>query len=399
MPAALRTYLLVNPPNASDWTAMRRSIQSYLLATASAPKLVPMDLGKDGKDKGHKPLSRVVARRVTKAAGTTTLLEVKEVKESRKTRVETAKVKAGIKAVETPSTSQDIAGSAACGEHGRRQVNAVEEAAQPPVEEVLHLSATAVEETWIYSVLVADKTKEETPSGGDTPRDGIDRLSSATEARPEEKEDESLNPILVCSDIKAEETPVAEVSTNDEFYEVEAMMDSGAGASVCSPTDFPSVAIDTKTAVTKVYRCADGRELRVYGCNWIHSPGCVATHHRVVVSSTGPTTGRMGLKLKFGGAPVEAAATHRATKRRLALVQRVGLYFIPLMVAAHQTQHVRGHVVFSFEEDIAGDGVERHETAFHESGVDEEMPDGHEPEQQEPAEMKVPGTPTDEERR
>eukprot|EP00971_Amphidinium_carterae_P043961 864970-Amphidinium_carterae.1 len=65
MPAALRTYLLVNSPNASDWTAMRRSIQSYLLATASAPKPVPMHLGyipwsskgkgKDGKNnKGHK---------------------------------------------------------------------------------------------------------------------------------------------------------------------------------------------------------------------------------------------------------------------------------------------------------------------------------------------------------
>eukprot|EP00971_Amphidinium_carterae_P048886 963345-Amphidinium_carterae.1 len=61
MPAALRTYLLVNSPNASDWTAMRRSIQSYLRATASAPKPVPMDLGyipwsqkgkgKDGKNK------------------------------------------------------------------------------------------------------------------------------------------------------------------------------------------------------------------------------------------------------------------------------------------------------------------------------------------------------------
>eukprot|EP00971_Amphidinium_carterae_P255558 5073381-Amphidinium_carterae.1 len=44
MPAALRTYLLVNSPNASDWVAMRRSIQSYLLATASAPKPVPMDI-------------------------------------------------------------------------------------------------------------------------------------------------------------------------------------------------------------------------------------------------------------------------------------------------------------------------------------------------------------------
>eukprot|EP00971_Amphidinium_carterae_P066025 1307887-Amphidinium_carterae.2 len=49
------------------------------------------------------------------------------------------------------------------------------------------------------------------------------------------------------------------------------MLDSGAGASVCSPTDFPSVAIDTKTAVTKVYRCADGRELRVYGYKWVRA--------------------------------------------------------------------------------------------------------------------------------
>eukprot|EP00971_Amphidinium_carterae_P059553 1177736-Amphidinium_carterae.3 len=64
MPAALRTYLWVNSPNGSDWNAMRRSMQSYLLATASVPKPVPMDLGylpwtskgkgKDGKDKGHK---------------------------------------------------------------------------------------------------------------------------------------------------------------------------------------------------------------------------------------------------------------------------------------------------------------------------------------------------------
>eukprot|EP00971_Amphidinium_carterae_P160246 3176888-Amphidinium_carterae.1 len=51
----------------SDWTAMRRSIQLYLLATASAPRPVPMDLGligylswsnkgegKDSKDKGYK---------------------------------------------------------------------------------------------------------------------------------------------------------------------------------------------------------------------------------------------------------------------------------------------------------------------------------------------------------
>eukprot|EP00971_Amphidinium_carterae_P259777 5154263-Amphidinium_carterae.1 len=41
------------------------------------------------------------------------------------------------------------------------------------------------------------------------------------------------------------------------------MLDSGA--SVCSPNDFPTVAIDTQSEVTKVYRCADGRELRAYG--------------------------------------------------------------------------------------------------------------------------------------
>eukprot|EP00971_Amphidinium_carterae_P303341 6027411-Amphidinium_carterae.1 len=45
MPAAWRTYFLVNSPNASHWTAMRRSIQSYLLATASVPKPVPMVVG------------------------------------------------------------------------------------------------------------------------------------------------------------------------------------------------------------------------------------------------------------------------------------------------------------------------------------------------------------------
>eukprot|EP00971_Amphidinium_carterae_P262547 5207849-Amphidinium_carterae.2 len=55
---------ILDSPNASDWTAMRMNMQSYLLATVSAPKPVRMDLGylpwsskgegKDGKDKGHK---------------------------------------------------------------------------------------------------------------------------------------------------------------------------------------------------------------------------------------------------------------------------------------------------------------------------------------------------------
>eukprot|EP00971_Amphidinium_carterae_P314453 6250484-Amphidinium_carterae.1 len=72
-----------------------------------------------------------------------------------------------------------------------------------------------------------------------------------------------VNPIIV-DDREIVDTPIAEV-TADGHYEVEAMLDSGAGASVCSPHDFPSVAIDTESDVTKTYRCADGRELKVYG--------------------------------------------------------------------------------------------------------------------------------------
>eukprot|EP00971_Amphidinium_carterae_P351315 6492049-Amphidinium_carterae.1 len=60
------------------------------------------------------------------------------------------------------------------------------------------------------------------------------------------------------------------------------MLDSGVGASVCSPNDFPNIAIDTKSIDVQMVR------------------------------------------------------------------------------AAHQTQHVRGHVIFSFEE--AGDGVSTRKT-------------------------------------
>eukprot|EP00971_Amphidinium_carterae_P173096 3431572-Amphidinium_carterae.1 len=92
-----------------------------------------------------------------------------------------------------------------------------------------------------------------------------DRVDQAT---GEEHMDERMSPIIV-DDHKMEETPVAEVSTTEGHYGVEAMLDSGAGASVCSPNDFPTVAIDTKSEVTKVYRCADGRELRAYGYKWV----------------------------------------------------------------------------------------------------------------------------------
>eukprot|EP00971_Amphidinium_carterae_P236064 4685016-Amphidinium_carterae.5 len=61
--------------------------------------------------------------------------------------------------------------------------------------------------------------------------------------------------------------------------------------------------------------------------------------------------------------------------------------------------HVRGHVIFRFEEDGAGDGVVRHEHAFHDTRSVHESEE--EQEHQEPAEMKVPGpgAPTDEERK
>eukprot|EP00971_Amphidinium_carterae_P118414 2346205-Amphidinium_carterae.1 len=58
---------------------------------------------------------------------------------------------------------------------------------------------------------------------------------------------------------RSEETPIAAVTTDGQ-YGVEAMLDSGA--SVCSPNDFPNIAIDTIREVTKSYRCADGRELK-----------------------------------------------------------------------------------------------------------------------------------------
>eukprot|EP00971_Amphidinium_carterae_P127504 2526402-Amphidinium_carterae.2 len=74
-----------------------------------------------------------------------------------------------------------------------------------------------------------------------------------------------VNPIIV-DDRKILDTPIAEVTT-DGHYEVEAMLDSGAVASACSPNDFPNVAIDTESEVTKTYRCADGLELKVYGYN------------------------------------------------------------------------------------------------------------------------------------
>eukprot|EP00971_Amphidinium_carterae_P185638 3685962-Amphidinium_carterae.1 len=72
---------------------------------------------------------------------------------------------------------------------------------------------------------------------------------------------------IIVDDRKIVDTPIAEVTTDGQ-YGVEVMLDSGTGASVCSPNDFPNIAIDTYSEVTKTYRCADGRELKVYGYKW-----------------------------------------------------------------------------------------------------------------------------------
>eukprot|EP00971_Amphidinium_carterae_P109126 2160855-Amphidinium_carterae.1 len=105
---------------------MRRSIQSYLLATASAPKPMPMDLGylpwsnkgkgKDGKgNKGHKGEKG----KVVKTAGGTV---EREAKESQRTKVSMAKAteRVAVTPAKEKLTLQATVASAACGVTSRR---------------------------------------------------------------------------------------------------------------------------------------------------------------------------------------------------------------------------------------------------------------------------------------
>eukprot|EP00971_Amphidinium_carterae_P201080 3990341-Amphidinium_carterae.3 len=153
------------------------------------------------------------------------------------------------------------------------------------------------------------------------------------------------------NDRKMEETPVAEVSTTEGHYGVEAMLDIRRGS------------LDTKSEVTKVYRCADGRELRVYGYKRVKAlmgktqqilqiRFTVLDVLRPIIALSRLVQG--GWDLSIGGAPVEATA---------------------------HTEELREGL------DVAGD-AERQEHAFHE---------GEEQEQQEAAEMKMPVAPTVEE--
>eukprot|EP00971_Amphidinium_carterae_P336779 6473325-Amphidinium_carterae.2 len=213
---------------------MGRSIQQYLLATAS----VPMDLGyipwaskgkgKGGKDKGHKG-----SKRQSKGQG----------KQQGRGNSE--------------ATFAGYCGK--CGAWGHKQKNCWRQV-NVTVEEVARLTATE-ENAWIYSITVSDRCMEETPSTTEEntwvePIIGSDQCVEETpRATVEEGEEDSwIQPIIV-DDRCVEETPVGEVSTSDDNYNVEAMVDSGA--SVCSPTDFRTIAIDTQTAVTKPPRCID----------------------------------------------------------------------------------------------------------------------------------------------
>eukprot|EP00971_Amphidinium_carterae_P298420 5929492-Amphidinium_carterae.2 len=157
------------------------------------------------------------------------------------------------------------------------------------------------------------------------------------------------------------------------------MLDSGAGASVCSPNDFPTIAIHTQSEVTKVYRAC----VKVYGYKWVKAIVgktqqilqirltiiivTVLDVLRPIIALSCLVQG--GWDLSFGGAPVEATATHRGTPRRLGLIQKD-----------------------SFEEDVTNAlrQENKQEHVFHE---------GEEQNQQEAGEMKVPLAPSEEERR
>eukprot|EP00971_Amphidinium_carterae_P348120 6490331-Amphidinium_carterae.1 len=259
-----------------------------------------------------------------------------------------------------------------CGECGlwghkqkncRRQVNVVEEGQQqqqqqqpPPPTDVSHLSAT--DTSWIYTAVVDDRNVVDvSPVKVDEgPDDGLYEIEVDESPKATEME---VNPIIV-DDRKIVDTPIAEITT-DGHYGVEAMLDSGAGASV-------------------------------YGYKWVKAfvgkTQQILQVRFTVLDVLRPITAlsclvQGGCDLSFGGSPVEATATHRGTQRKLGLIQRTGLYFIPLLIAVQQVQHVRGHVIFSFEEEVVEDAA-RQEHAFHE---------GEEQGQQEAGEMKVPVAP------
>eukprot|EP00971_Amphidinium_carterae_P156870 3109853-Amphidinium_carterae.1 len=70
-----------------------------------------------------------------------------------------------------------------------------------------------------------------------------------------------------------------------------------------------------------------------------------------------PSARRLGLKLRRKS-DRGVGNTQRISEKAWADPEdRIQIYFIPLLIAVQQVQHVRGHVIFSFEEDVAEDAV------------------------------------------
>eukprot|EP00971_Amphidinium_carterae_P349944 6491310-Amphidinium_carterae.2 len=95
----------------------------------------------------------------------------------------------------------------------------------------------------------------------------------------------------------------------------------------------------------------------------MHSPRRVATHHRVVL----PSAGRMGLGL-WGGSRSNSDAQNNAEKAWAGTKSRTLLHTTSDRSSSDTTCTWTCDTQPKFEEDVAGDGVERHEHAFHESG-------------------------------
>eukprot|EP00971_Amphidinium_carterae_P096818 1916514-Amphidinium_carterae.1 len=104
-----------------------------------------------------------------------------------------------------------------------------------------------------------------------------------------------------------------------------------------------------------------------------------------------PRTRRMGLELWWKPGR-SVSDTQRDSEKAWVDTENRSLYFISLLIAVQQVQHVRGHVLFSFEEDVAEDAVRREHAFHHREDESEEQY------QQEAGEMKVPIAPSDEER-
>eukprot|EP00971_Amphidinium_carterae_P112268 2223791-Amphidinium_carterae.5 len=123
------------------------------------------------------------------------------------------------------------------------------------------------------------------------------------------------------NDRRMEETPAAEVSTTEGPYGVRAVLDSGVEHRCAARmTSLPSLLTP---------RALVGRTQQILQIRFT-----VLDVLRPIIALSCLVQG--GWDLSFGGAPVEDTAAHRGTQRRLGLIQRTGLYFIPLFIAVQR---------------------------------------------------------------